>query len=44
MATVRHDERGPAANSTRMTTREKLMLVNMIVWAVVIGLLAFSAL
>ena len=44
MAAVRHDESGPAADSARMTTREKLMLVNMIVWAIVVGLIAVRAL
>lgn len=42
MAAVRHDEGGRAA--TRMTTREKLMLANMIVWAIIVGLLVVSAL
>jgi hypothetical protein len=44
MTAVRHDEGGRAANSSKMTTREKLMLLNMIAWAIVVGLIAVGAL
>ena len=44
MAAVRNEEGGRPAESTRMTTREKLMLANMIVWGIIVGLLAVRAL
>jgi hypothetical protein len=44
MTAAGRDDAGPAAGSTGMTAREKLMLVNMIVWGVMVGLLAVSAL